>query len=216
LSRGGTSNIGSTTFAHLEATIYDGFMAIERFPEFRLGKVLATSFTGTLSERYGNMLERIPVPFRLMDWLTVSGLAVDSCSASELDHARELRESIHIAATATANGTRVPSSAIQVLNDRSTHGRAFATLTSDGSLIWRLSSASVADALSVIAADAISILAGERDGKIVLCASPTCRAAFLDTSRSRTRRWCDMNTCGNREKKARFLANKRQDPSLAG
>jgi len=25
-----------------------------------------------------------------------------------------------------------------------------------------------------------------------------------------------MNTCGNREKKARFLAGKRQDPSRAG
>ncbi len=28
---------------------------------------------------------------------------------------------------------------------------------------------------------------GERDGRLALCASPTCRAAFFDTSRSRTR-----------------------------
>jgi predicted RNA-binding Zn ribbon-like protein len=191
-------------------------MAVQRFPEFRLGNVLATSFTGTLSERCGNTLERIPVPFRLMDWLAVSGLAVDSCTPSELGHARELRESIHIAATTAANQNLIPSSAIQVINDCSTHGLASATLTSEGRRVWRLSSASVEDALSVIAADAISILAGERDGKIVLCASPTCRAAFFDTSRSRTRRWCDMNTCGNREKKARFLANKRKSSSLAG
>ncbi len=66
------------------------------------------------------------------------------------------------------------------------------------------------DALGVIAADAIGIIAGARDGRLALCASPTCRAAFFDTSRSRTRRWCDMNTCGNREKKARFNASHRR------
>ncbi|WP_169813391.1 CGNR zinc finger domain-containing protein, partial [Nocardia vaccinii] len=76
---------------------------------------------------------------------------------------------------------------------------------------WRLGSPTcVEDALGVIAADAISIIAGERDGKLALCASPTCRAAFFDTSQSRTRKWCDMNTCGNRQKKARFNANQRR------
>jgi hypothetical protein len=41
------------------------------------------------------------------------------------------------------------------------------------------------------------------------CAHRPRRAVFLDTSRGGTRKWCDMNTCGNCEKKARFLANKR-------
>ncbi|MFJ7150877.1 CGNR zinc finger domain-containing protein [Streptomyces sp. NPDC100445] len=191
-------------------------MAVVYFPEFRLGKVLATSFTGTLSERHGEALERIPVPSRLVDWLAIHGLAVDSCTQSQLDHARELRESIHAAATAVANQDPLPSSAVEVINDCSTHGTASAVLTAEGTQDWRLNSASVEDALSVIAADAISLLAGEREGKISLCASPTCRAAFFDTSRGHTRRWCDMNTCGNREKKARFLANKRKSSSLAG
>lgn len=72
------------------------------FPDFRLGSVLATSFTGTLSERRGEAVERIPVPQRLIDWLAVYGLAVDSCTTAQLDRARELRESIHAAATAAA------------------------------------------------------------------------------------------------------------------
>ena len=214
--RRGTIYDGSTMLALRKATTYGGSMSVERFPGFRLGNVLATSFTGTLSERHGNTLERIPVPSRLMDWLAVSGLAVDSCSEYQLDHARELREAIHIAATAVANHDPLPSSAIHVINGCSTDGRASAVLTSEGGRHWRLSSASVEDALSVIAADAVSILSGERDGELVLCASPTCRAVFLDTSRSRTRRWCDMNTCGNREKKARFLANKRKSLSPVG
>ncbi|WP_432880546.1 CGNR zinc finger domain-containing protein [Kribbella sp. CA-245084] len=183
------------------------------FPDFRLGTVLATSFTGTLSERHGNPIERIPTPQRLADWLAVNGLAVDSCTAAQLDLARQLRESIHAAATAAAIHDALPEPAVQVINDFSAQGRPAAILTPDGNRRWQLNSASpVEDALSVIAADAISIIAGERDGKLALCASPTCQAAFFDTSQSRTRKWCDMNTCGNREKKARYNANHRKTP----
>ncbi|MDJ1134256.1 CGNR zinc finger domain-containing protein [Streptomyces iconiensis] len=186
------------------------------FPDFRLGSVLATSFTGTLSERHGEAVERIPTPHRLIDWLAVNGLAVDSCTGAQLDLARELRESIHAAATAAAVQVALPAPAVQVINDCSVQGRAAAILTPEGERRWRLSSASrVEDALGVIAADAISIIAGERDGKLALCVSPTCQAAFFDTSQSRTRKWCDMNTCGNRQKKARFNANQRKNPRPA-
>lgn len=186
------------------------------FPDFRLGSVLATSFTATLTERRGDAVERIPSPHRLVDWLGVSGLAVDSCTPAQLDLARELRESIHAAATAAAVQDALPASAVQVINDRSAQGRAAAILTPEGKREWRLSSAAcVEDALSVIAADAISIIAGERDGKLALCASPTCRAAFFDASQSRTRKWCEMNTCGNRQKKARFRAKQRMHPRAA-
>ncbi|MFC9970294.1 CGNR zinc finger domain-containing protein [Spirillospora sp. NPDC127200] len=181
------------------------------FPDFRLGTVLATSFTATLTERQGDPVERIPTPQRLVDWLAVSGLAVDSCTPAQLGLARELRESVHAAATAAALQEALPAAAVQIINDRSAGGRAAAILTPEGKRRWRLSSGSgVEDALSVIAADAISILAGERDGRLALCASPTCRAAFFDTSQSRTRKWCEMNTCGNRQKKARFNANQRK------
>ncbi|MFE9118672.1 CGNR zinc finger domain-containing protein [Streptomyces sp. NPDC007172] len=183
------------------------------FPDFRLGNVLATSFTGTLSERHGEALERIPTPRRLVDWLAVNGLAVDSCTAAQLGLARELREAIHAAATAAAIQDALPASAVDVINGFSARGRATVMLTPEGNQRWRLNSATrVEDALGVIAADAIGIIAGERDGQLALCASPTCRAAFFDTSRSRTRKWCDMNTCGNRQKKARFNANQRRKP----
>jgi len=183
------------------------------FPDFRLGSVLATSFTATLTERQGDALERIPTPHRLVDWLAANGLAVDSCTTAQLELARELRESIHVAATAAASQDALPASAVQVINDYSIQGRAAAILTPKGNRQWRLGSASsVEDALGVIAADAISIIAGEREGKLALCASPTCQAAFFDISQSRTRKWCDMNTCGNRQKKARFNARQRKRP----
>ena len=181
-------------------------------PEFRLGTVLATSFTGTLSERRGTPVERIPTPQRLIDWLAEYGLDVSSCSPAELDRARELREAIHTVATAAAVGGDLPPGAVKIINDHSIHGRAAAVLTTAGERHWALGpTESVQDALGVIAADAVSVVAGERDGRLALCASPTCQAAFFDTSQSRTRKWCDMNTCGNRQKKARFLAAHRTD-----
>ncbi|SEE22093.1 CGNR zinc finger domain-containing protein [Ruania alba] len=184
------------------------------YPDFRLGSVLATSFTATLTERRGDAVERIPTPQRLTDWLAVNGLAVESCTTAQLARARELREAIHAAATAAAIDDELPASAVRVINDCSAQGLAAAILTPERNRQWRLSSTSaVEDALSVIAADAISIIAGERDGRLALCSSPTCQAAFFDTSRSRTRRWCDMNTCGNRHKKARFNANRRKKSS---
>lgn len=181
---------------------------------FRPGNVLATAFTGTLSERLGTAVERIPTPQRLADWLEANGLAVGSCTDDQLELAYELREAIHVAGTAAATEDALPPSTVQVLNDSSARGGAAARLTPDGDRTWQLGPDSpVEDALGVIAADAISLVAGEKDGRLALCASPTCRAVFLDTSQSRSRRWCDMNSCGNREKKARLKARQR---GLAG
>ena len=123
-------------------------------------------------------MERIPTPHRLVDWLAVNGLAVGTqgVDSRRRDSGRD--------------PGRPPPSAVRVINDNSVQGRAATVLTPEGDRRWRLGSASrVEDALSVIAADAISIIAGERDGKLALCASPTCRAAFFDTSQSRTRKW---------------------------
>lgn len=187
------------------------------FPEFRLGSVLATCFTGTLTERQGDSVERIPTPRRFLDWLALNGLAVKSCTNAQLELAWELREAIHAAASASASGDPLPASAVKVINARSVESKAAATLSSEGRRQWWLGPAArVEDALGVIAADAISVVAGERDGKLALCASTSCQAAFFDTSQSRTRRWCDMNTCGNRQKKARFQASKSKKNSPTG
>ncbi|XOZ32773.1 CGNR zinc finger domain-containing protein [Halomonadaceae bacterium KBTZ08] len=40
--------------------------------------------------------------------------------------------------------------------------------------------------------------------RIRACAHPDCILYFLDATRSGTRRWCDMQTCGNRAKAKRY------------
>ncbi|MGP5388165.1 CGNR zinc finger domain-containing protein [Brachybacterium tyrofermentans] len=192
------------------ATVYAGSMS-NGVPEFRLGSVLSTSFTATLTERAGHPVERIPTPARLIDWLGVYGLVIQRCSAIQLAAARALREAIHLIATASARGADLPPSSVSLINAFSAAGRGSAALTREGQKVWKLpESTALEDALGVIAADAIEIVSGQREGRLALCASPTCRAAFFDTSRSRSRRWCDMNTCGNRQKKARLQAARRR------
>lgn len=177
------------------------------FPEFRIGSVLATSFTGTLTERHGARVERIPTPARLQAWFDEFDLAVARCSASDLDRAYVLREAIHAAATARAQDATLPPDAVALINEFSARGTASSALTDAGERRWHLGSPATVDAaLGVVAADAVDIISGARPGALALCASPTCRAAFFDASRSRTRRWCDMNTCGNHAKKARLRA----------
>jgi len=44
-----------------------------------------------------------------------------------------------------------------------------------------------------------------------VCASPQCGWLFLDRSRNRSRRWCDMKGCGNTAKARRHYARKRRN-----
>lgn len=46
------------------------------------------------------------------------------------------------------------------------------------------------------------------------CAADDCHWLFLDTSKNQSRRWCDMKTCGNREKARKHHGRKKQ-PSPA-
>ena len=48
-------------------------------------------------------------------------------------------------------------------------------------------------------------LSGSLD-RVRACGAETCRWLFMDTSKNRTRRWCDMKICGNRMKARRFQA----------
>jgi predicted RNA-binding Zn ribbon-like protein len=45
--------------------------------------------------------------------------------------------------------------------------------------------------------------------RLRLCANDDCREVFSDTSRTGRRKWCDMSTCGNQAKVARFRERQR-------
>ncbi len=56
---------------------------------------------------------------------------------------------------------------------------------------------------------AADLLASDRLQWVRECKGKDCERLFLDTSRGRNRRWCDMATCGNRAKARRSYARKR-------
>ncbi len=54
------------------------------------------------------------------------------------------------------------------------------------------------------------LLVSDRLDRVKQCADSTCIWLFLDVSRNRSRRWCDMKNCGNRAKAGRFYQRKKQ------
>jgi predicted RNA-binding Zn ribbon-like protein len=54
----------------------------------------------------------------------------------------------------------------------------------------------------------------EADGtwqRLKLCREDTCQWAFLDTSKNRSRTWCSMGICGNRNKTRAYRSRQRPD-----
>jgi len=51
---------------------------------------------------------------------------------------------------------------------------------------------------------ALNILTSEALNKLSACSNPECRWLFLDGSKNKGRRWCDMKLCGNRIKARRY------------
>jgi len=63
--------------------------------------------------------------------------------------------------------------------------------------------------LWALALSAENLMTSEALDRVRACDDHECRWLFLDTTKNHTRRWCDMQLCGNRMKARRFKANKR-------
>lgn len=57
-----------------------------------------------------------------------------------------------------------------------------------------------------VARDAAELLVGQDPARIRLCEGRDCARLYLDKSKAGRRRWCQMDTCGNRAKARRFAA----------
>jgi len=57
--------------------------------------------------------------------------------------------------------------------------------------------------LFTVLASAAELLASDRLGRVRECGAADCTWLFVDESRNRSRRWCDMTACGNRMKARR-------------
>lgn len=64
----------------------------------------------------------------------------------------------------------------------------------------RLVPAEPEDATSAVLAAVVTLAAREGLDRFKLCHADTCREAFHDRSKNRSRTWCEMAVCGNRAK----------------
>lgn len=60
--------------------------------------------------------------------------------------------------------------------------------------------------LGPIARAAAELIVGPDRDRIGVCSAADCPFVFLDASKNRSRRWCDMASCGNRTKARRHHA----------
>ena len=132
------------------------------------------------------------------------GLEAAAVEAPDLRATIEFREVVYRLGSAFASSDTPGVDDVAALNRVAGSGGATLALGEDGRAVWVLES--VADALSVIAQDAIRVFDARATAPTRVCEGPGCAGLFVDGSRGRNRRWCSMNTCGNRIKKARLAA----------
>jgi predicted RNA-binding Zn ribbon-like protein len=74
---------------------------------------------------------------------------------------------------------------------------------------WRDGEGSLLAPLRPIARSAAELLTAGELVRVRECGGASCSWLFLDTSRNRSRRWCSMESCGNRAKARRHYHRRR-------
>jgi predicted RNA-binding Zn ribbon-like protein len=183
---------------------------------------VALDFVNTLDDRYtaGGPRELLPTYDELLRFCREGGLlthieaarlgALSAASQEKgLRSAIELRELLARVFYRWVDG-RPPSTEDRTALERwsSAYAQRRELRWEDGHLAWRwktLTSDAEAPAL-LLAEQGLDLLLAHEPPRLRTCASDTCRWLFLDTSKNRTRRWCDMKICGNRAKARRYSA----------
>jgi predicted RNA-binding Zn ribbon-like protein len=127
-------------------------------------------------------------------------------ATSVLAKAKDFREALHGLATAIDAG-RAPSADVlktigECLAGAYANGRL---VPHDGALQWVASSEDDLERIIwEVARAAGRLVVSPRLGRVRACAASDCAWLFMDDTKNRSRRWCDMKLCGNREKLRRF------------
>jgi len=180
--------------------------------EFRFrGGRLSLNFAATLGGRHRGGVERLARPADLGRWVSLAMALDDEVAITDerLEQARELREAVYrLVHPATRD---VPDrAAIGVVNEWASRHDFAPELGADARSVTLRSDRTIEAALATVARDAISLLAGPLLANVRECDHPDCSLLFVDVSRPGQRRWCDMNSCGNRAKARRYRSNHRE------
>lgn len=158
----------------------------------------------------------------LVDWAEEEGL-VDGETAAALcsrageypdeaarvqEGATRLRAALYETLTAVARDEVPPVASLDELNGVLRSAASHLRLSGEGrSYAWTFE-ASAREHLEWpawrVARSAAKLLTAEEVERLKLCDAHDCGWLFIDASRNRSRRWCDMADCGNRAKARRY------------
>jgi predicted RNA-binding Zn ribbon-like protein len=121
-------------------------------------------------------------------------------------HAIDLREALYAVLAAFAIGGKPDAESLARLNRHVLKTFGAAQLAPSGAGLALLTPAEEElEAIFVpIVRSAVDLLTSDDVRRVGRCADETCAWLFFDTTRSHTRRWCDMKACGNLSKVRRF------------
>ncbi len=132
----------------------------------------------------------------------------------EFERAIDLRELVHRVFDANAQAKPPAARDIEALNQALAAAPARTTLRRDrGGYAWDVDMRS-GTALALLAPvlwTAGDLLTGPTLDRVRRCANPECGWLFLDGSRAGKRRWCFMQSCGNRAKARRHYHKSREE-----
>jgi predicted RNA-binding Zn ribbon-like protein len=128
----------------------------------------------------------------------------DACQV--LKRAISLREVLYRIVSATIHGKSSTRADIGMFNQEFAEAMSRSQIVpGNGGFSWQLpGDKNVLDTmLAEVARDAAELLTSKELDRVRLCASEGCAWAFVDLSKNRSRRWCDMKDCGNQAKARR-------------
>ena len=125
-----------------------------------------------------------------------------------LERARSLREALYRVLTAVAGDRDPPPPALERVNREIGRAGRHLRLTGGGREYDLELGVDARERLDLpllrIARSAAELLTSPEVERLKLCDAHDCGWLFIDASRNRSRRWCDMAECGNRAKVRRY------------
>ena len=118
-----------------------------------------------------------------------------------------LREAIHAIGATLARGARPPVAALAVINRELAAAMAQACLRpTGGGFAWDFAGApaSLDCVLRPLVRSAAELLLAPLRDRVKQCPGHGCGWIFLDLTKNRNRRWCEMEVCGTRNKIRRY------------
>ena len=164
---------------------------------------LVRDFVNTLDIETG--VDRIATPDELAEWFSEEGLVDDLVEPSTREHADALaaREAIRQLLLAH-NGVDADTGAASQALDEAGRKAHLGVRFVDGLPELAPEGDDAAAALGRIVAAVAELASTAEWSRLKACRDENCQVAFYDKSRNRSRAWCSMEVCGNREKARSF------------